>query len=174
MTLILNGKGLNNNYKIIIKLVLFNKIPIFNLNFNSLKITLRESIDKIEKLTNVKNRKINFKTLNNYKIEVKNLDLRVLIGTEDAAFTAILVGIVSSLFSIYIRKLLKQNDNNYWRITPIYQNNNLLKINLNCIISLKIIHIIYTVFNLKEEKKNDGTSNTGNYVHSYEKHKRNG
>ena len=92
------------------------------------------------------NKKINLTILEDLKLEIKNFNLKILIGTEDASFTAILVGIASSIFSILLKKLIKGNNNNYWEIMPIYQDKNLLKLNLDCIFSLKLIHIIYTIF----------------------------
>jgi len=38
----------------------------------------------------------------------------------------------------------KENQIN-WKIIPLYQNRNLLNIDLNCIISFKLIHIINAI-----------------------------
>ena len=150
--------------------MLFNKIPLFKRDLTNIKIEkniLRENLGNFQKRLN---KKIDLKILDYLKIELKHLNLKILIGTEDAGITAILVGIASSIFSILLKKLIKGNNNNYWEIMPIYQDKNLLKLNLDCIINFKLIHIIYTIFSLKseEDKENDRSSNTRHYVYSNE------
>ena len=69
-------------------------------------------------------------------IDIKNIDLNVKIGTEDAGITAILVGIFAGILGIIIKKPKYQ-------ILPIYANRNLLKINLNGIFTIYLMHYIY-------------------------------
>ena len=150
--------------------MLFNKIPVFIRNLTNIKIEqnkLKENLGILQKRIN---KRINLQVLDYLKIEVKNLNLKILIGTEDAGITAIIVGIVSGIFAVLLKKLIKGNNNNYWVVTPIYQDKNLLKISFDCIINLKLIHIIYTIFSLKseEDKENDRSSNTRHYVYSNE------
>ena len=155
------------------KFLLFNKIPLFKRDLTNIKIEkdkLRKNWGTFQESLKKMNKKIDLKGLENLKLEIKNFNLKILIGTEDASYTAILVGIASSIFSILLKKLIKGNNNNYWEIMPIYQDKNLLKLNLDCIINFKLIHIIYTIFSLKseEDKENDRSSNTKYYVYSNE------
>ena len=78
-------------------------------------------------------------------IDIKNIDLNVNIGTEDAGITAILVGILAGILGIIIKKPKYQ-------ILPIYANRNLLKINLNGIFTIYLMHYIYKFIkdNIKE------------------------
>ena len=59
-----------------------------------------------------------------------------------------------------------------YNIKPLYYNKNLYKINLNCIIEIKMVHIINIIFILikKGRKKNEQstTSNRKPYAYSYE------
>ena len=83
--------------------------------------------------------------LNDINIDIKNIDLNVNIGTEDSGITAILVGILAGILGIIIKKPKYQ-------ILPIYANRNLLKINLNGIFTIYLMHYIYKFIknNIKE------------------------
>ena len=119
---------------------------------------LKEKIEKdknkfdIRLLSNIK--KINFK--------LKKIDLKINLGLEDAATNAIIVGIISSCIPVIMGILnnnniieinAKKGNQIYWKIMPIYQNRNLLNIDLNCIISFKLIHIIYIIIRQERIRK---------------------
>ena len=80
--------------------------------------------------------------------------------------------------NITILKEAKRFDTKYqnyiYNIKPIYNNKNLYKINLNCIIEIKMVHIINIIYMLlkKGRKKNEcsTTSNRKPYAYSYEQH----
>lgn len=57
-----------------------------------------------------------------------------------------------------------------FRIIPLYNFGNSIKFNLNCIISVKIVHIIYVIYILLKtrRRKNERTSNRRSYDYSYE------
>ena len=171
----MNEKLLNEDFKVLVKLKFLNKITIFKLNLNKEKLendNMKENFSKIEnKLTQNRNKvDINpLELLENLKISLKDLNLQVFIGIEDASINAIFAGLVSALISIGLG-LIPQNENHYnWKVIPIYQNRNLLKINLDCIISLKLIHIIYTIYVLmRKGEKNGRTSDRRAYAYSNE------
>ena len=134
---------------------LFNgAIPVdeFNLEvkLNSIEIIMVDEIDSTNK-TKEYNGSWEFevpvkKDLSESKnIDIKNIDLNVNIGTEDAGITAILVGILAGILGIIIKKPKYQ-------ILPIYANRNLLKINLNGIFTIYLMHYIYKFIkdNIKE------------------------
>ena len=79
-----------------------------------------------------------------FKKNIKEIDLQLQIGTQDAALTAILTGIISALLGIILRKPK-------YEVIPIYSNNNVLKIKLKCIISIYLMQYIYS-FIFKKEK----------------------
>ena len=85
-------------------------------------------------------------------MKIQKLNLQIYLGLEDAGANAITVGLLSSFMAIIIGLLYEKNvfevDNKEnqinWKILPIYNNKNLLNINLDCIISFNLMHIIYT------------------------------
>ena len=124
---------INEDGKIYVYLLLFNKIKLFRKN-----------------VRNIPMKDVKFETSDfDIKIfknkDIKNIDLNVNIGTEDAGITAILVGILAGILGIIIKKPKYQ-------ILPIYANRNLLKINLNGIFTIYLMHYIYKFIknNIKE------------------------
>lgn len=138
----------NEDGKIYVYLLLFNKIKLFRKNVRSLpmKDVKFEASDFDIKIFKNKDIKINYiELIRNIDIDIKNIDLNVKIGTEDAGITAILVGILAGILGIIIKK-------SKYQILPIYANRNLLKINLNGIFTIYLMHYIYKFIkdNIKE------------------------
>lgn len=139
---------INEDGKIYVYLLLFNKIKLFRKNVRNIpmKDVKFETSDFDIKIFKNKDIKINYlKLIQNINIDIKNIDLNVNIGTEDAGITAILVGILAGILGIIIKKPRYQ-------ILPIYANRNLLKINLNGIFTIYLMHYIYKFIknNIKE------------------------
>lgn len=139
---------INEDGKIYVYLLLFNKIKLFRKNVRNIpmKDVKFEASDFDIKIFKNKDIKINYlELIRNINIDIKNIDLNVKIGTEDAGVTAILVGIFAGILGIIIKKPKYQ-------ILPIYANRNLLKINLNGIFTIYLIHYIYKFIkdNIKE------------------------
>ena len=139
---------INEDGKIYVYLLLFNKIKLFRKNVRNIpmKDVKFEASDFDIKIFKNKDIKINyFELIRNINIDIKNIDLNVNIGTEDAGITAILVGILAGILGIIIKKPKYQ-------ILPIYANRNLLKINLNGIFTIYLMHYIYKFIkdNIKE------------------------
>ena len=139
---------INEDGKIYVYLLLFNKIKLFGKNVRNIpmKDVKFEASDFDIKIFKNKDIKINyFELIRNINIDIKNIDLNVKIGTEDAGITAILVGILAGILGIIIKRPKYQ-------ILPIYANRNLLKINLNGIFTIYLMHYIYKFIkdNIKE------------------------
>lgn len=139
---------INEDGKIYVYLLLFNKIKLFRKNVRNvpMKDVKFETSDFDIKIFKNKDIKINYlELIQNINIDIKNIDLNVNIGTEDAGITAILVGILAGILGIIIKKPRYQ-------ILPIYANRNLLKINLNGIFTIYLMHYIYKFIknNIKE------------------------
>ena len=139
---------INEDGKIYVYLLLFNKIKLFRKNVRNIpmKDVKFETSDFDIKILKNKDIKINYlELIQNINIDIKNIDLNVTIGTEDAGITAILVGILAGILGIIIKKPKYQ-------ILPIYANRNLLKINLNGIFTIYLMHYIYKFIkdNIKE------------------------
>ena len=139
---------INEDGKIYVYLLLFNKIKLFRKNVRNIpmKDVKFETSDFDIKIFKNKDIKINyFELIQNINIDIKNIDLNVKIGTEDAGITAILVEILAGTLGMIIKKPKYQ-------ILPIYVNRNLLKINLNGIFTIYLMHYIYKFIknNIKE------------------------
>ena len=139
---------INEDGKIYVYLLLFNKIKLFRKNVRNIpmKDVKFETSDFDIKIFKNKDIKINYlELIQNINIDINNIDLNVNIGTEDAGITAILVGILAGILGIIIKKPKYQ-------ILPIYANRNLLKINLNGIFTIYLMHYIYKFIkdNIKE------------------------
>ena len=145
-----NGRNINKKYKITIKLYMFEKINYF-------KLDIRKNIEKLKRKIEKDKNNFDMKQISKLKkmnIKIQKINLKVFLGTEDAAQNAIIVGTISSIIAIIMgvlseKKILamgdgKENQIN-WKIIPLYQNRNLLNIDLNCIISFKLIHIINAI-----------------------------
>ena len=135
------GKKINEESKIYVYLLIFGKIKLFKKDVKkmkqpNLKLEKGKMDVDIKILKNVE-LKINYKELlQNIDIDIKKIDLKAQIGTQDAALTAILVGIASTILGIIIKKPKYQ-------VYPIYSNKNVLKIKIECIISIYLMQYIY-------------------------------
>lgn len=140
-----NGRNLNSDYKITLRLYLFRKI-----NYLKIDIT-KNKMERVKLIENDKN-KLDIKMLENLKyIKIENLNLKIYIDLKEAALNALIVGLFSGIISIgegilFSQEILSMNSKNEWKIVPLYQNENILKIDFSCIINIKLIHIIYTVY----------------------------
>lgn len=139
---------INEDGKIYVYLLLFNKIKLFRKNVRNIpmKDVKFEASDFDIKILKNKDIKINYlELIQNINIDIRKIDLDLQIGTENAGITAILVGILSGILGIIIKKPKYQ-------ILPIYSNKNLLKINLNGIFTIYLMHYIYKFIkdNIKE------------------------
>lgn len=133
------NEKINKEGKIYVYVLLFNKIKLFRKNVRNIpmKDVKFEGSDFDIKIFKSKDIKINYlELIQNINIDIRKIDLDVQIGTEDAGITAILVGILAGILGIIIKKPKYQ-------ILPIYANKNLLKINLNGIFTIYLMHYIY-------------------------------
>lgn len=134
------GEKINKDSKIIVYLLLFKKIKLFKTDIkkiNKKKIKIPQNMEV----------KLDFKdVLQNIDIDVEQIDLTLKLGTQDAGFTAILTGIISAGLGTILRKPR-------YEIVPIYADKNLLKIKLDCIISIYLMQYIYKLIYKKINKK---------------------
>lgn len=165
-------------------------IPIFYFNlYTFFKIRLLKIPANTEKLKKIeKNRllkEMDVKTLKEYmpskmewtklfhKIELKKFNLKLQLGLERADITAFLVVGITSILSLLLSKFIEEykEKNYYYKIDPIYHKGNYYKIKLDCIIRLKMVHIIYIIYVILKKRrgrKNARTSNRRPYEYSYE------
>ena len=157
---------------IYLEIFLFKKIRIAKINLSNKRL-----LDKIQKKSNLKNidkdikiiKRTNiFKIIKKLKIRFEKVNFEAQIGTEEIMITVFLVTFFSTLSSILFRNTDKQNVE--FSILPLYQYGNAINLRLNCIIYVKMVHIIYVIyfFTRKGMIKNERTSNRRSYDYSYE------
>ena len=148
------------NFTLKIKLLIFSKIPTLSIKLDNIKIKklLLKQIEKeIRKHKDIVEDKKKAKELSKKIVPLFNLqktNLRIELGTEDAAFTAIASSIVSIFITMalsYVADVKKYKNYNY-KIIPIYLNENVFFLQFSCIITSKILHIIKVMCKKKEEK----------------------
>lgn len=171
-------KRIKDKYEIKISLYFLEKIPILSFKINNNRIRKIYSSKQIEKidLKKIENKwlldKNIFKILKSIKIKISKLDLKIIIGTEDAILTSYILVIIASIIGIILPHLAKENIKNCnYLVTPKYENRNQYYISLDSIIRIKVVHIIYSMYiSIKKgrEKKNERTSNRRSYAYRYE------
>lgn len=165
------------NYHITFSLYLFNRVKWFSISINRLKMQKLYSKIQLDKIDIKKIEKDfsfqDLKLLKKIKPNVSLLNLELKIGTEDAILTSFIVFLISTGISILLPHVIKRYDKNKYKylITPLYFQKNLYQIKLNCIIEIKLVHIInmiYIFIKKRRSDKNERTSNRRPYDYSYE------
>ena len=170
---------MNQDYGIKIKLCIFGFIPIFKINITKAKLEkmkLKEKIKDIDLNELKDNPKLDKEMLiaiKNINIAIKEIELYVVIGTENASLTAILVPALSTVIAILLRKKIRDFEHQIFVIQPVYQNQNLVNISVSGIFEIKMSHIINVIYMFhKKEKKGvkeyERTSHRRSYGYSYE------
>lgn len=105
--------------------------------------------------------------LSDIKIELEKINTNIEIGTEDYIFTSFLVAIISIIISnimphvISPKMLSKKNvqEKIFYKISPIYKQQNIYNVQLTIIVSAKIMQIVQIIFNfIKINKKVNNTT----------------
>lgn len=168
---------LDANYKIIIIVYILKKIPILKINVTQSKLKklkLKEKVRQAE-IDIIQNKKKIDKEilyeLRKIKVQIKYWNLELLLGTEDAKITALIVGYLSIFLGIYLNKKISKHENKKFSIQPVYIGQNILKLIFEGIFEIKTVNIINIIWNLKKKERRNGnerTSNRRNYDYSYE------
>lgn len=152
----------NSNNKIIpiyelkIAFYLLGKIKLFSFKINNNKTKkilekdfVKQKIENIKIKSHEKNKKqkkSQIKILKQFikKLELESISLIIYLDTESVILTSYFVGIISSIVPNILKENIKNFDskNHIFKITPLYKNKNYIYIKLNCIINIKIVHII--------------------------------
>ena len=168
-------KKVNEDYEIIIKLIVLRKIPIFKISITKDKLKnpkLKEKAQKInwQAIQNKETDKNVLKSLKELKVDIKNINLNVELGTENACLTSIIVPAISTAITIWLGRKVKYDDQ-IFIMQPVYRNQNLINILISGIFELKMKHIISMIYMLKQKegvKYYERTSNRRAYDYSYE------
>jgi len=171
-----NKNMINKQSKILLKIYVLRKIKIGQIDLKKIDFKsdkFKNRIDKLKQKEFAKEIKKSitrniFQAIKKLDMKIEKIDLNILIGTEDAAITAISIGIISTLIS----NIIKINDFEVqkYKIFPIYDGRNILKIELDSIFSTNITNIIY-IFKLlfkRRVKENGRSSYRRSYAYSNE------
>lgn len=169
----------NTKYAIIFSIYFANKIKYIWFNLNSKRAKKIYSKVQLEKIDLKKFKKVfklsDLKELTKLHLKISDLNLEMNIGTKSPLVTSFLVVTISNAISLLLPHLVNNlKDNRYfYNIKPLYYNKQLYKINLDCIIEIKMVHIInviYYIFLKKGRRKNERstTSNRKSYAYSHE------
>ena len=161
----------NNDSKVSLKIYILKKIKIAEINLKKIDFKDEKVKNKIEKHLGKNNLNLDtIKLLKNIDYIVEKLKLNINVGTEDSAITAICVGILYTVTSIFLNKKVKDLSEIKYEFKPIYNNKNMLDIKLDSIISLKFENIINIIKFLRKGSayKNVRSSNRKPYAYSNE------
>ena len=175
---------LNKKYQIKIIIYTFEIIPIFCIKLNNEKIKkilnnqkIKEKIKQqetkiIENKANIDKELIT--SLKNIQTEIKEINLKISIGTENASLTAFIIPIISTAVAVFLSKQIKKyNNKQVFLVVPIYADKNLINIEFSSIFQIKMIHIINTICIVNKKRKgdkNERSSNTRPYDYGYEQY----
>ena len=167
-------RHINKDYRIVIKLCILGKIPILKINITKTKLErlkVKEKIKQIDFEVLKDSKQFDKKLIEAVKklnVIIPNINLKIELGTENAALTAMIVPILSTIIAnIFRRKVKKQR----FQINPIYINQNMINILISGIFEIKMIHIITIIYILNKKEgvgKYERTSNRRPYDYSYE------
>ena len=170
-------RHINTDYKFVIKLYILSKIPILKISITKKfleKLKLKEKMKTFE-MDLIENKlkvdKNFFKAMKKLDVNIKHLNLRIDLGTENASFTSLLIPILSTIISMLLRNRIKDYKNQHYIINPIFTNQNLINIELSSIFEIKMIHIIDSIYVLNKKEgveKYERTSNRRAYDNCYE------
>ena len=126
-----DNKLKNNESKILLKVYLFNKIKIAQIDLKKSNLKNNKLNNKlIEKMIphrfNLKYNEDIIIFLKNDTYILEKLDLKIEVGVEDAAITAITVGILYTIIGNFLRNKIKDTKYQKYEITPIYKGKNMM------------------------------------------------
>ena len=167
------------DYKVFFELFFLNKLKIFSIKIDKElinKLKVKEKVKKIDfkqAKTNMPSKKDLKEITKKLQIRIDKLNLKLEIGTINIFLTSAIITILASIIGIGLAKVIKKyNKERYnYEIHPIYQDKNIIKLDLNCIIKVKMVHIISIIYLLIKKRRveeNERTSNRRSYDYSYE------
>ncbi len=170
---------LHIDYKVFFELLFLNKLKIFSIKIdkqlvNKLNVKQKmKDIDFKQVKTDMPSTKEVKELISKLQVRFDKLNFKAEIGTIDVILTSAIITILASTIGIVLAKVIKKYDKEKYNyeIYPIYQNKNLINLNLNCIIKVKMVHIILVIYLLVKKRrveKYERTSNRRSYDYSYE------
>lgn len=147
-------RKIEKDFLIYVELHLFGKIKIARIRlkeelFQKVKVQAeKQDISKdVKKLKEMKIKEL----IKKLKVKVEVLNIEAQIGIEDVILTSSVVTAISVFLGVVLRNM--NHDDLYYNIMPVYQFGNVINIKFNCLISVKVIHIVKVIYILLKEKK---------------------
>ena len=165
------NKITNKESKVYLKIYTLKKIKIAEFNLKKIDFKDEKIRNKLQKQLEKNSLNLDtIKLLRSIDYIVEKLNLSINIGTEDSAITAISVGIFYTIISNFLNRKVRDLNEIKYKIKPIYNNKNMLYIELDSIITLKFENIINIIkfFKKGSAYKNDRPSNRKSYAYSNE------
>ncbi|MBQ8164619.1 MAG: DUF2953 domain-containing protein [Clostridia bacterium] len=143
---------------------------IYGLKLFTLRIGDKKQKNKKKKPSIFKNREKVCKRLKNYR--VSNIEANVKIGLEDAAVTAVSVGVVYSLLSTAYAVLANyiRIDKINFDVKPIFSGS-CFELNFLCIIDVKVVNIIIDVLHVWLSFFREKVTDNISHMRRFEEHK---
>lgn len=163
-----------NDFLIYVRLKFLKKITWAKIKIDNEQIRRYKSVNNkiLNKITiNLKNQTINKKSLTrikDFKIRIKKVNVNIKIGLLNPITTAFVTTFVSTILSNIFAKKIEEysKEKCNYKIEPIYSTKPQLKLDLNCIIYVKMVHIISIIYMLngkRSEKNGKFSSNRRAY-----------
>lgn len=191
-----DNKDIISDYQVEVDIYFFKKIRIMKFTVNEKKVKKLQNSKFVKRISNINFGRVtkrlekrlqdkvmldykNFNILNFVKVlskeikpEILKFKLNFKIGVEDIMVTTYAIPIISTLISFILRLTVKDVDlknkrrDYYYKIEPIY-NKNIINLRLNCIINVKIVHIINIIYIFLIKKRRSDKYERASYRRSY-------
>lgn len=191
-----DNKDIINDYQFEVGIYFFNKMRIIKLTINEKRIKKLQNSKFVKRMCNVNfarvtkklEKKLQDKVIQGYKRfnilnfikvllkelkpEILKFNLSLKIGVEDIMITTYVIPIISTLISFILKLTVKdvnlknKKRDYYYKIEPIY-NKNIINLRLNCIINVKIVHIINIIYIFLIKKRRSDKYERASYRRSY-------
>lgn len=163
---------LNFDFILNIGVFLFNKFKIINFTIDNLKISNLLQSGKLDMKKIIDNKAANSDIIEIFKSNHYNIEYFKLEGyfaTFNPVLSAVIFATINAIIPLFIAR--KINGKYINTIEFLNINENIINLNLNCIINLKIVNIINILHYLKKKggKENNGkSSDRRSYAYSNE------
>lgn len=164
-------KDLSKEFEIYLELYLLGFIKIARIKVNKKlaeRFKVKQELESIQTDVKIVKSINHLEIIKKLKIRTEKFRMYLALGTESVMLTVNLIAIISAICGIAFRNL--EPTKTEYRVIPLYNFGNSIKFNLNCIISVKIVHIIYVIYILSKKRRNkhERASDRGTYDYSYE------
>lgn len=167
--------------KVVISLAFLNKINILKITINKEKLDRIEHNKYVIKIAEKIQEKLikDYKYMHNFEqksikeilkiskyFRLNNVEIDMKLGTEDAVLTSFLITTISIIITFLIARKI---ENIKYNVRPVYIDEIYLNLSIKCIISIKVVHIINIIKELKRkdrDKKNGRPLNRRTYASS--------